>query len=284
MPATASSFPLLEWPGPIPAALLGAALALLAVFIGFRVRRRNGPTRVHQLLGRLGQRDGGVGLFLRGMFVPSAEFFSRSPEYPPGSSGTLTVQKWTGIPEVYAAGDVRAAAEVVGFLTSQIPSLTVSFRAIDRDRKGWGEDFVAIGSHFKSQQVLDTCEPRLVAFRNPDAFRSLVSPEVFEARGGADFGFLYKGTHPATHCACWVVMGLTEHSTEAAARFLRTHSPDLQRLVGSAPFAAVLAVEAAGGRPEATLAWLRPRPAWWRRLLHGKSLRRLSGTVPTGAG
>lgn len=232
-----------------------------------------------RLLGRLTSGDSTIGLFLRGMFVPGGEFFSRSPEYPPGSSGTITVQKWAGIPEVYAAGDVRAAVEIVRLLVSARHDIDIVFRAIDRDRKGWGEDIVAVGSHFKSQQILESCEPRLVAFRNPDAFRSLVSPDVFEAKGSSDYGLIYKGAHPATHGACWVVMGLAENSTEATAHFLRVHAVDLQRLTGAAPFAAVLAVDAGRGRDSAALCWLRPRPAWWRRLLHGKTWRELSGAL-----
>jgi hypothetical protein len=218
-----------------------------------------------------------IGLYLRGMFVPTNEFFSRAPEYPPSPSGGVTVHKWTGIPEIFSSSDVRATADMLRLLVAANPAVDIAFRSVEKDRKVWNENAVSIGLHFTSQQILEGCEPRLVAFRNPDAFRSLVSQEVFEARAGIDYGLIYKGSHAASHRGFWVVMGLGDLATEAAAYFLRVNARALQRLTGTRPFAAILAVPSARGREAAVLRSLQPRPAWWRRLVYRKLLQRLAG-------
>jgi hypothetical protein len=265
------------WADPTLRALLGVALALLLVLAWSIFRRRDAQLPLRRLLGRVVVDRAPVGMFLRGMFVPANEFFSRAPEYPPGLSGGVTVHKWTGIPEVFSAAEVRAATDVVRLLVAANPDIEIAFRSVEKNRKVWDENSVAIGCHFTSQQMLEGCEPRLVAFRNPDAFRSLVSQEVFEARGGTDYGLIYKGSHPASHRAFWVIMGLSELATEAAARYLRVNAHPLQRLTGSRPFAAILAVPAARGQEGALLRSLQPRPAWWRRLLYRRLLQRLAG-------
>jgi hypothetical protein len=273
-----------DWADPILLALLGAALALVLVLAWSIFRRRDAQIPVRRLLGRVATEATPVGLFLRGMFVPANEFFSRAPEYPPSPSGGVTVHKWTGIPEVFSAAEMRAATDVLRLLVAANPEVEIAFRSVEKDRKVWDENSIAIGCHFTSQQILEGCDPRLVAFRNPDAFRSLVSQEVFEARGGMDYGLIYNGSHPASHRAFWVVMGLSELSTEAAARFLRVHARALQRLTGTRPFAAILAVPTARGREGAVLRSLQPRPSWWRRLAYRKLLQRLAGeSGPRGA-
>jgi hypothetical protein len=277
MPLIFAISDLLEsWGDQIHLALLAAVLGLSLVLAWSIFRRRDAHLPLRRLLGRLAS-EPTVGLFLRGMFVPGSEFFSRAPEYPPGTSGTLTVHKWTGIAEVFSAADLRAATDVLRLLVAANPDVDVALRSVEADRKGWSEDTIAIGCHFKSQQILEGCEPRLVAFRNPDAFRSLLSQEVFEARGNLDFGLIYKGSHSASHRAFWVIMGLHDLATEAAAHFLRVNARPLLRLVGSAPFAAILAVDRAQGLQSTVLRSLQPRPTWWRRLLHRKTLGRLSG-------
>jgi hypothetical protein len=265
---------------PIHASLLVALVGLVLVLAWSIFRRRDAQLPLRRLLGRLATEPGTVGLFLRGMFVPSNELFSRAPEYPPGTSGALTVHKWTGIPEVYAAADVRAATEIARLLVAANPEVDIAFRSIEKDRKGWNEDAIAIGPHFKSQQILDGCEPRLVAFRNPDAFKTVTAQEVFEAKGNIEYGLIYKGSHTATRRAFWVIMGLGDLGTEAAALFLRTRAGELHRLTGGAPFAAILALDPAQGRESAVLRSLQPRAAWWRRLLYRKTWQRLSGRLP----
>jgi hypothetical protein len=259
----------------VAAVAAGSAL-LLAGLLWFALGRRRGGPRVVALLGRLATDASSIAIFLRGMFVPGNELFSREPEYPAGTSGELTVRKWSDIPEVYAAADVRAASDLLYLLASVNPEAAIQFRSIEKERGGWGEDSVAVGTHFRSVQILETCEPRLVAFRNPDAFRSLVSREVFEARGGNDFGLIYKGRHPATHRACWVVMGIGELGTETAARFLRTHATRLGAVVGSTHFAAIIAVDRARGPNGGVLHSLQPAPRWWRRILFRKTWQALS--------
>jgi hypothetical protein len=187
------------------------------------------------------------------------------------------VHKWVNIPEVFSAPDVRAAGDVLHLLVAAVPSVTITFRANDAGRRAWDEDAIAIGPHYKSVQILDACEPRLVAFRNPDAFRSLASRDVFEAKSGLDYGLIYRGAHPASHRVFWVVMGLGDVGTEAAAWFLRTHAKTLGHLTGAAPFAAVVSVETARGREAAQLKSLQPKPRWWRRLLYRKAWLKLSG-------
>jgi hypothetical protein len=273
-----------DWGDPVRLVLLGVAvtLALLVVWSFFHRRGAEHPLR--RLLGRVATERTTVSFFLRGMFVPANEFFSRAPEYPPGPSGGVTVHKWTGIPEVFSAADTRATADVLRVLVAANPNVQIAFRSVEKDRKVWNEDAIAIGCHFTSQQILEGCEPRLVAFRNPDAFRSLVSQEVFEARGGTDYGLIYKGEHAASHRVFWVVMGLSDLATEAAAHFLRVNARALQRLTGARPFAAILAVPSARGREGAILRSLQPRPAWWRRLAYRKLMQRLAGELGAGAG
>jgi hypothetical protein len=271
-----------QWDDAVHLGLL-AALFALALALGWSImRRRDARLPLRRLLGRLATEQTTIGIFLRGMFVPGSEFFSRAPEYPPGTSGTLTVHKWIGIPEVISAADLRATTDILRLLVAANPDVDVAYRSVEKDRKVWNEDAIAIGSHFKSQQILEGCEPRLVAFRNPDAFRSVLSQEVFESRGNADFGLIYKGSHPASHRAFWVIMGLDELATEAAAQFLRVNASALLRLTGSGPFAAILAVDRLQGAQSAALRSLQPRPVWWRRLLYQKTLSRLSGQRSTG--
>jgi hypothetical protein len=72
-------------------------------------------------------------------------------------------------------------------------------------------------------------------------------------------------------------MGIGDLGTETAARFLRLHAAHLGRLTGAAPFAAIIAVDRARGPDGGVLHWLGPSPRWWRRLLHRKTWRALSG-------
>lgn len=263
--------------------LLGAIAVLavslcLSIFLG-----RESARSLHRLLGRAKGDTTPMTVFLRGMFVPGNEFFARVPEYPPGSGSGVTVHKLTNVSEVFSAPDVRAAGEILPLLFASNPSLAIHIRANEENRRGWDEDAVAIGAHYKSVQILDVCEPRLVAFRNPAAFRSLTSKEVFEAKGGIDYGLVYRGEHPASHRIFWVVMGLGDLGTEAAAWFLRTNAPVLSRLTGGAPFAAVVSVESVRGRDSAHLRLLQPKPRWWRRLLHRTAWLKLSGSPNPGS-
>ena len=136
---------------------------------------------------------------------------------------------------------------------------------------------VAIGQVYKAVQILDTCEPRLVGFRNPDAFRSLVSQELFEAKPGVDYGLIYKGRQPNSQRGSWVVMGIGDLGTQAAAYFLRVNAGLLARFTGGSPFAAVVGVDVNRGREAGQLRLLLPRPSWWRRLLYRRQLRELLG-------
>ena len=234
------------------------------------------PLRI--LLGRLADESPAITLYLRGLFVPGGEFYSRAPEYPPQPGAGQTVHKWPNISEVNAAPDARAAADVVQLLVAAGSSAAMTLRSEDVNRKGWSEDAIAIGSHPMAIQILETCEPRLVAFRNPDAFRSLGTREVFESKGAADFGLIYKGRHPSSHREFWVVMGLNDSGTEAAARFLKDHGRSLGRLLGATPFGAIVAVSSSSGREGVVLRSLQPRPAWWRRQLFRREWKSLAGS------
>jgi hypothetical protein len=263
--------------------LAGVAAALLLVLIWSVFRRRDAKLPLRRLLGRIVTEPGPVGLYLRGMFVPAGEFYSRSPEYPPSPTSGVTVHKWTGIPEVVSAADLRATADVLRLLVAANADIDLAHRSVEKDRRVWDTPAVSIGCHFTSQQLLEGCEPRLVAFRNPDAFRSLGSHEVFEARGGTEYGLIYKGAHAATHRSYWVIMGLGEVGTEGAAAWLRANAATLVRLTGRAPFGAILAVETAKGPQSAVLRSLQPKPSWWRRLLFRRELERLMGLAPAHA-
>ncbi len=264
------------WASPPVLALAGALLALAATWGGVAFRRHRAVAPLRSLLGRLADGRSPVSLYARTLFVPNGELFSRAPEYPPGVTTGLTVHKWTNIPEVYSAADVRAALDVTQLLLAANREASAALRPIEHATKGWTEDVVSIGPQFKSWQILDSCEPRLVAFRNPGAFRSLTTQDVFEARGSLDYGLVYKGSHPSTRRAFWVIMGLSDAGTEAAAWFLRQHAMALGRLTGGAPFAVVVALDPARGRESAALRSLQPRPSWWRRVAYRKDWRRLA--------
>jgi hypothetical protein len=263
--------PLDNWRQTALAVLMGAALgaALVLGTLAFRNRTR-GPVR--RLLGRLAT-EKSIGVILRGMFVPNAEFYSRDPD--PGGGETPPVRKWTGVPEVYDACHTRAGLEVLGLLSGLGAGQIIWLRSAEAVGKAWGDDAIAVGDHFKTQQILESCEPRLVAYRYPDAFRSLASRDVFEAKDGADFGLIYKGFLPPTRKTFLALMGLGPAGTEAAARFLRTQATALGHVTGGGAFAAI--VDPRPGR-EPILRWLHPRPNWWRRLVYRKALQRLAGT------
>jgi hypothetical protein len=269
--------PRAEWLTSPVQILLAALLALGGAWGWAALRRHRATAPLRTLLGRLAAGSSPVSIQVRALFVPSGELFSRAPEYPPSVTAGLTVHKWTNIPEVHSAADVRAAVEVLHLLLAANRNVTAVFRPTESATRGWTEDVIAIGPHFKSWQILDHCEPRLMALRNPAAFRSLVSQEVFEARGTLDYGLVYKGSHPSTRRAFWVIMGLSDAGTEAAAWFLRRHAAALGRLTGGAPFAAVVAVDTGRGRESAAFRSLQPRPSWWRRLVYRNAWQQVAG-------
>ena len=260
------------------AVLLLGALALLLGAVAWSVLRwwmAQYPVRC--LLGRLATEPVTANLFIRGMFVPGNEFFSRAPEYPPGTGGGVTVHKWANIPEVHTASDVCAVADILQLLATSNSRLAFAIRSAEASFSGPNDETIAIGSHHKALQILAMCEPRLIGFRNPDAFRSMVSQEIFEAKPGIDYGLIYKGRHPTSQRAFWVVMGLGDLGTQSAAFFLRTNGGSLARFTGAGPFAAIIAVDNNRGGEAAQLRWLHPRPSWWRRLLFRRRLQELMG-------
>ena len=135
--------------------LIGVAAALALVLAWSVFRRRDAKLPLRRLLGPTVTGAGTVGVYVRGMFVPTGEFYSRSPEYPPSPAGGVTVHKWTGIPEVVSAVDLRAAAEVLRLLVAANADLDLAFRSVEKDRKVWDQPAVSIGPHFTSQQILE---------------------------------------------------------------------------------------------------------------------------------
>jgi hypothetical protein len=258
-----------------PPVLAGAAVVLgLVLLVLIRVRSRGHALRM--LLGDLVRRSSGVNILVRGLFIPTSEFFSRAPEDLRTPTAGITVHKWANVPEVHSAADMRAFADVASLLLGQRGDLAIALGAGDPARQSWSDSAIAIGPHYKAEQILDSCEPRLITYRNPNAFRSVNSPEIFEAREGMDYGLIYKGKHPASHRDCWVIRGLADLGTEGAARFLLQHGADLARLTGRGSFACLVSVDRAKGPGRAQLHWLTPKPRWWRRLLHRRTLEDLS--------
>lgn len=274
--------PITQWPDPLVLALLGAVAVLTVGLAWSMLRRWSEVAPVKRLFGKAATEPATLSLCLRGMFVPSNEFFSRQPEYPP-SGGGVTVHKWTNVPEVYGAADVRAATEVLQLLFATNSQLTINIQSAEHAQASGGDDVISVGTHYKSIQLLGAFEPKLVTFRSPNAFRSLVSPEVFEAKGGSDFGLIYKGRHPTTGRSCWVVMGLGDAGTLAAARYLRRNARRLGAFTGAAAFAAIVSVETGRGPSEGVLRALLPTPPWWRRLLRRRQWRALLAEAPGSA-
>jgi len=254
-----------------------AVLAILLVGLALWYFRTDPSVRV--LLGSLATKDSSAAFFLRGLFVPNNELFSKAPEDPRNPASGLTVLKWAKIPELYTVPDVRAVAELQQLVLATNSRLSFSLLSGETGRQTWSEDAIGIGPHYKSLQILDACEPKLVQLRQqPAAFRALTSSELFEAKEGHDFGLIYKGYHSASHRSCWVVMGLSDSGTAAAAHFLRAHVKSLARLIGGGAFAAIISVDTAKGWEGTVLKTLQPKPTWWRRLLYGKRLKHLTTT------
>ena len=256
--------------------LIGAAVALALLLAWLIARRRALHPAVRALLHPLASGQRSVACCLRGMFVPGNELFSRAPADPRQPTEGLTVHKWVKVPEVHHAQDVQALGELQQLLLSSNRRLSMRVVSGEPNRQAWSEPTFAVGPHYKATQILDTCEPRLVAVRQPAAFRVLNGTEVFEAREGLDFGLVYKGRHAATHHMFWVVMGLGDSGTAAAAHFLRAHARSLGALTGRAPFAAIIAVDPNKGWESSVLRSLQPKPSWWRRLLHRKLWQKLT--------
>jgi hypothetical protein len=260
-----------------PLAIAGiAVLAVTLVGLGLWYFRTDPSVRL--LLGSLVAKDSNASFFVRGLFVPNNELFSRAPEDPRNPASGLTVHKWAKIPELYSVPDVRAIGEMLQLVLATSSRTTFSILSGETGRQTWGEDSIAIGPHYKALQILDACEPKLVTVRQPAAFRTVQSSELFEAKEGHDFGLVYKGFHPATHRSCWVVMGLSDAGTAAAAHFFHAHIKPLARLIGGGAFAAIISVDTAKGWEGTILKSLQPKPTWWRRLLYQKSLKHLMTT------
>jgi hypothetical protein len=278
MALPALDLPLPPWDDPNGLLLLGAAVGLGLCLVWLILRRQILHPAIRALLGPLGSGRHAVAVCLRGMFVPGNELFSRAPADPRQPSEGLTVHKWLKVPEVYSAPDVLALGEVQQLLLSSNRRLSLKVVSGEPSRQAWSQDTIAIGPHYKSMQILDACEPRLMAVRQPAAFRAVSTPEVFEAKEGLDFGLIYKGRHPATHHTFWVVMGLGDPGTAAAAHFLQAHARTLGTLTGRRCFAAVISVDTNKGWESSVLRSLQPRPSWWRRLLYRKAWQKLTTT------
>ena len=255
-------------------AIAGAALVAAIALVAFEVWRQRQRAPARHLLGTLGADKAPVGIFVRQMFVPGNEFFSKDPENQ-AMSGSVAVRKWTNIPEVFDSAEVRAATELIHLL-GEMGSGSVSIKSVEKESGRWTEDSISIGPHYKSFAILDTCEPKLVAFRNPDAFRSLVTRDVFETKSGSDFGLIYKGRHSNRHTFL-VLMGIGSAGTVAASNYLKTYLTALGNLTGGKPFAAIVAADPNASSPIGALRWLYPKPSWWRRLAHRKDWKKIWG-------
>ncbi len=259
-------------------AVAGAGFSAAIALTWFEIWRQRQRAPARRLLGRLGADKAAVGIYVRQMFVPGNEFFSRDPENQ-GMPGSVAVRKWTNIPEVFDSAEIKAASELIHLL-GEVGSGAVTLKSVEKESGRWTDDAVSIGGNFKSFQILDTCEPKLVAFRNPDAFRSLVTRDVFETKGSTDFGLIYKGQHPSNHRTFLVLMGIGPAGTVAAALYLRSRLSQLGNLTGGAPFAAIVAADSAAATQGAgALRWLYPKPSWWRRLLWRKDWRKIWGSA-----
>lgn len=278
MALTSLELPFPAWGSSSWLLLIGAAGGLTLCLLWLLLRRVILHPAIRSLLGPLGSGRHTVALYLRGMFVPGNELFSRAPVDPRHPAEGVTVHKWLKVPEVHSAPDVLALGEIQQLLMGSNRRLSLSVASGETGRQAWSHDTIAIGPHYKSMQILDACEPRLMAVRQPAAFRGVVSPELFEAKEGLDFGLIYKGRHSATHHTCWVVMGLGDFGTAAAAHFLRAHARVLGSLTGRRCFAAVISVDTNKGWESSVLRSLQPKPSWWRRLLYRKEWQKLTTT------
>src|SRR5262245_26598635 len=192
-----------------PLAIAGIAVVAV-ILVGLSLWYFRTDPSVRLLLGSLVAKDSSAIFFLRGLFVPNNELFSKAPEDPRNPASGLTVHKWAKIPELYSVPDVRAVAEMLQLVLSMNSRLSFSLLSGETGRQTWSEDAIAIGPHYKSLQILDACEPKLVTVRQPAAFRTVQSSELFEAKEGHDFGLIYKGQHSASHRSFWVIMGLSD--------------------------------------------------------------------------
>ncbi|MFN8654218.1 MAG: hypothetical protein U0133_22490 [Gemmatimonadales bacterium] len=296
MPPTTLGPSLPAWDAlPFPV-LAGTAAALVVLLAWLLIRRHLLHPGVRALLHPLGSGTHEVACCLRGMFVPGNELFSRAPADPRQPTEGLTVHKWSKVPEVHHAQDVLALNEVQQLLLASNRKIHLRVVSGEPSRQGWSEPTIAIGPHFKATQILDACEPRLIQVRQPAAFRATTG-EVYEAKEQLDFGLIYKGRHAATHQPFWVILGLGDQGTAAAAHFFRTQARKLGALTGRGGFAAVIAVDPSRGWEASALRAVHPKPAWWRRLVYRKTWQalttnpwspdavpRVAGPAPAAAG
>lgn len=259
--------------------LLGASAILALVAIWLVVRYSGTHPAVRALLGDFATGTDSVAIFLRGLFATTSEFFSRAPADPRNPSAGLTVLKWGKIAEVHSAPDIKALGSVLQLLQASNRRFAYTLLSGEPSRQRWSQDAVTVGPHYLAFQILDTCEPRLVALRQPDGIRALVSQQLFEAKDGQEYGLIYKGRHPATHRTFMVIMGLGDLGTVAAAAFLQLHARSLGHLAGGKPFAAIIGANPASGPERAILKSLQPPPSWWRKWLYRKRWRELGGIV-----
>ena len=165
-----------------PLAIAGIALlAVLLLALALWYWRTDPSVRL--LLGSLAAKDSSAIFFLRGLFVPNNELFSRAPEDPRNPSSGLTVLKWPKIPELYTVPDVRAIAELLQLALATNSRLSFQVMSGETGRQTWSEDAIAIGPHYKSLQILDACEPKLVQVRQPPAFRTLTVVRAVRGEG-----------------------------------------------------------------------------------------------------
>src|SRR4029078_12568676 len=94
-----------------PLAIAGIAVLAVLLFALALWYWRTDPS-VRLLLGSLAPKEPSTTFFLRGLFVPNNELFSKAPEDPRNPASGLTVLKWPKTPELYTVPDVLPVAEL----------------------------------------------------------------------------------------------------------------------------------------------------------------------------
>jgi hypothetical protein len=201
------------------------------------------------------------------MFTPTNQYQSRRPDFfPPQTTGQ--VDNWQNIPHVIGRADMEAATDILNVLGQVGRWDNINFLSVEEEWDLWDQHVVCVGGHYKSDRLLEACEPRLVRLENNSRFVLVDSAQTFQIDGQTDRAIIYKAVYPQTGRTCILVMGLGALGTQAAGYFLRTHASDFGKMFGSKPFCAVVSADLLQGKSSASLTSCYPKPGFMRRMTH----------------
>lgn len=248
----------LNWADAILGVVLGAGATggVAVARFGWRAIWDRRPLK--RFLGALVDNSEPLSIFAREMVSIDGKYYSQLP------SGR--VQEWQNFP-VVGLVDVEAATDALNLLGQVGGGTNLFWRRVTTDSGRWDEPSVCIGASFRSDKVLELCEPRLVSYCAPDVFEVPNRPP-FKADADHDYGLIARLWHPETGAQCVVLFGCGMAGTAAAGHYWRQHAPSLARIYGARGFAIILRVGWHDGPASAEVAWMSENSGAMLKLLH----------------